>query len=82
MNKAKDVALESQSKWEKVPLNDKIDIFLKAGDLAANKYRSQLCAATMLGQGKTVFQAEIDAACELADFFRYLVYINFLACVC
>jgi len=48
-----------------------VDIFLKAGDLVATKYRSQLNAATMLGQGKTVFQAEIDAACELADFFRY-----------
>lgn len=53
-------------------MREKVDIFLKAGDLVATKYRSQLNAATMLGQGKTVFQAEIDAACELADFFRYL----------
>ena len=70
MQKAIDVSLSVRRDWEKVPLNKKVDIFLKAGDLVSNKYRSQLNAATMLGQGKTAFQAEIDAACELADFFR------------
>ncbi len=70
MQKAIDVSLKARSAWEKVPLNKKVDIFLKAGDLVSSKYRSQLNAATMLGQGKTVFQAEIDAACELADFLR------------
>ncbi|EFX64789.1 hypothetical protein DAPPUDRAFT_304255 [Daphnia pulex] len=45
----------------------------EAGDLVSTKYRSQLNASTMLGQGKTVYQAEIDAACELADFLRFIV---------
>lgn len=46
-------------------------MFLKAGDLVSGKYRMQLNAATMLGQAKTIIQAEIDAAAELADFFRF-----------
>ena len=70
LQKAIDSALEARRDWEKIPLNVKVDMFLKAGDLVATKYRYQLNAATMLGQGKTVFQAEIDSACELADFFR------------
>jgi len=70
LQKAIDVSLSVRRDWEKLPLNKKVDIFLKAGDLVSTKYRSQLNAATMLGQGKTIFQAEIDAACELADFFR------------
>ncbi|EFX90041.1 hypothetical protein DAPPUDRAFT_300095 [Daphnia pulex] len=71
LQKAIGVSLKARSTWEKVPLNKKVDIFLKAGDLVSTKYRSQLNASTMLGQGKTVFQAEIDAACELADFLRF-----------
>lgn len=67
---AVEAALGARRQWEAVPLNEKIDVFLKAGDLAAGPYRPRLMAATMLGQGKTVFQAEIDAAAELADFFR------------
>ena len=51
-------------------------MFYKAGDLVSTKYRYQLNAATMLGQGKTAFQAEIDASAELADFFRYLFSLN------
>lgn len=61
----------AQIEWDKVPIQDKINIWRKAGDLMADKYRYELIAATMLGQGKTVHQAEIDAACELIDFTRY-----------
>lgn len=50
---------------------ERADILLHAADLAAGKYRMLLNAATMLGQGKTIVQAEIDAACELTDFFRF-----------
>ncbi|XP_057364725.1 delta-1-pyrroline-5-carboxylate dehydrogenase, mitochondrial-like [Daphnia carinata] len=71
LQKSISASLEARKSWEKVPLHKKIDIFLKAGDLVSTKYRSQLIASTMLGQGKTVFQAEIDAACELADFLRF-----------
>lgn len=69
--------MKARRDWENVPLQQKVDMFIKAGDLAATKYRFKLMSATMLGQGKTVFQAEIDAAGELADFFRYFF---FLAC--
>ena len=70
LHQAIDAALKARKEWERIPLNQKVDIFLKAGDLVSTKYRAQLNAATMLGQGKTVFQAEIDSAGELADFFR------------
>lgn len=49
-------------------------LFLKAADLISTKYRMQLNAATMLGQAKTIVQAEIDSACELADFLRFNAY--------
>lgn len=71
MNKAIETSLERREKWEQVPLKEKIHIFLRAADLVATKYRYDLLAATMLGQGKTVFQAEIDAAGEFADFLRF-----------
>lgn len=64
-------AVLAQKEWSKVPIQDKINIWRKAADLMADKYRYELIAATMLGQGKTVHQAEIDAACELIDFTRY-----------
>lgn len=57
--------------WDAVPLEEKISMFLRAADLVSGKYRMKLNAATMLGQAKTVIQAEIDAAAELADFFRF-----------
>ena len=50
---------------------DRAAIFLKAADLISGKYRHQIMAATMLGQGKNIWQAEIDAAAELVDFLRY-----------
>ncbi|KAG8186488.1 hypothetical protein JTE90_009243 [Oedothorax gibbosus] len=69
--------IESQTareKWEKTPLSERIKLFLKAADLVSGKYRMDLNATTMLGQGKNIIQAEIDAAAELADFFRFNAY--------
>ncbi|KAI9173247.1 1-pyrroline-5-carboxylate dehydrogenase [Blastocladiella emersonii ATCC 22665] len=64
-------ALAARAKWEAMPFADRAAVFLKAADLLAVKYRYKLMAATMLGQGKNVWQAEIDAACELIDFWRF-----------
>ncbi|KLO14554.1 delta-1-pyrroline-5-carboxylate dehydrogenase 1 [Schizopora paradoxa] len=64
-------ALAAKSSWESMPWPDRAAIFLKAADLVSGKYRYKLMAATMLGQGKNAWQAEIDAAAELADFFRF-----------
>ncbi|KAJ1366161.1 hypothetical protein KIN20_026765 [Parelaphostrongylus tenuis] len=66
-----EVALEARIPWERKSLKERADILLHAADLAAGKYRMRLNAATMLGQGKSIVQAEIDAACELIDFFRF-----------
>ncbi|CAI4221499.1 unnamed protein product [Auanema sp. JU1783] len=65
------VCLEKRAAWERVPLKERAEILLKAADLCAGKYRMKLNASTMLGQGKNILQAEIDAACELIDFFRF-----------
>lgn len=74
IQKAIDSAVKNQYQWDLMPIEQRANIFLKAADLAANsKWRSRLLATTMLGQGKTVFQAEIDAACELIDFWRFNV---------
>lgn len=67
-------ALDKQVEWDRMPVSDRIDIFLKAADLLAGKYRTQLVAATMLGQSKTPYEAEIDAGCELPDFMRFHAY--------
>ncbi|HEX4687665.1 MAG TPA: aldehyde dehydrogenase family protein, partial [Nocardioides sp.] len=67
---AKDAALP----WQRMPFDEKCAIILKAADLLAGPWRQRLNAATMLGQGKTAFQAEIDAACELIDFWRFNVH--------
>ncbi|KAI0737700.1 delta-1-pyrroline-5-carboxylate dehydrogenase [Daedaleopsis nitida] len=64
-------ALAAKMEWEALPWNDRAAIFLKAADLVSGKYRYKLLAATMLGQGKNAWQAEIDAAAELSDFFRF-----------
>lgn len=71
MKKAIDASVKRRPEWERVPLGEKIKLFRKAGDLVSGKYRQQLNAATMLGQAKTVIQADIDSAAELADFFRF-----------
>lgn len=67
-------ALKVKPEWEAMPFNDRAAIFLKAADLLATKYRYKLMAATMLGQGKNAWQAEIDAAAELCDFWRFNCY--------
>jgi 1-pyrroline-5-carboxylate dehydrogenase len=59
--------------WRALPFDERAAVFLRAADLLAGPWRSTLNAATVLGQSKSVFQAEIDAACELIDFWRYNV---------
>ena len=73
VQQAIDAALAAKPKWEALPWEDKAAIFLKAADLLAGPYRDVINASTMLGQSKNVMQAEIDAACELIDFFKYNV---------
>ncbi|NNF82174.1 MAG: L-glutamate gamma-semialdehyde dehydrogenase [Flavobacteriaceae bacterium] len=65
--------LEARKKWAATPWQDRAAIFLKAAELLAGPYRARMNAATMIGQSKNVFQAEIDAACEMIDFFRFNV---------
>jgi 1-pyrroline-5-carboxylate dehydrogenase len=67
-------ALAAKKEWSRLPWEARAAVFLRAADLLAGEYRSTLNAATMLGQSKTVFQAEIDSACELIDFFRFNTY--------
>lgn len=74
LQKAIDRSVEAQKKWDRTPLSDRLNIWLKAADLMAGKYRQKLNAATMLGQSKTAVQAEIDAAAELIDFIRFNAY--------
>lgn len=66
-----DAALSARKSWAALPWQDRTAVFLKAADLLTTTYRAKLNVSTMLGQSKTVFQAEIEAACELADFFRF-----------
>jgi 1-pyrroline-5-carboxylate dehydrogenase len=74
ITQAIDAALAAKPQWETLSWEQRASIFLKAADLIAHKYRYQLNAATMLGQSKNPFQAEIDSACELIDFLRFNVY--------
>ncbi len=69
-----DAALAAQTSWEELAWEQRAAIFLKAADLIAGPYRAEINAATMLGQSKNAYQAEIDAACELIDFLRFNVY--------
>ena len=64
------VALESRKQWSQMPWEQRAAIFLKAAELVAGPYRAKINAATMIAQSKTVYQAEIDAACEYIDFLR------------
>ncbi len=66
-----DAALAARDKWAAMPWVERASITLKAAELIATKYRSLMNAATMLGQGKNPFQAEIDSACETIDFLRF-----------
>jgi 1-pyrroline-5-carboxylate dehydrogenase len=73
VKQAIDAALAAKPKWEALAWEHRASIFLKAAELIAGPYRAKLNAATMLGQSKNAFQAEIDAACELIDFLRFNV---------
>lgn len=74
VRQAIDAALQAREKWAALAWEDRSAIFLKAADLISGPYRASINAATMLGQSKNVYQAEIDAACEFADFLRFNVY--------
>ena len=67
-------ALAAKPKWEALAWEQRAAIFLRAADLIAGPFRAKLNAATMLGQSKSAFQAEIDSACEIIDFLRFNVY--------
>ncbi|KAL7628339.1 1-pyrroline-5-carboxylate dehydrogenase [Parahypoxylon ruwenzoriense] len=73
VNAAIEAALAAKPAWEALPFADRAAVFLKAADLISTKYRYEIMATTMLGQGKNAWQAEIDAAAELCDFLRFNV---------
>jgi 1-pyrroline-5-carboxylate dehydrogenase len=73
VTKAIDAALAAKEKWENLAWEQRAAIFLRAADLIAGPYRAKLNAATMLGQSKNAYQAEIDSACEFIDFLRFNV---------
>ena len=70
---AVDAAAKAARDWRELAFDDRAAVLLKAADLLSGPWRARLNAATMLGQSKTIQQAEIDAACELADFWRFNV---------
>lgn len=74
VNMAIAAAAKAKKDWENMPWGSRAAIFLRAADLLAGEFRDLLNASTMLGQSKTVHQAEIDSACELIDFFRFNTY--------
>lgn len=74
IQQAIDAALAAREKWVNLSWEHRASIFLKAADLIAGPYRAKLNAATMLGQSKNAFQAEIDSACEIIDFLRFNVH--------
>lgn len=71
VEQAINAALGAKEAWAELPWEHRASIFLKAADLLAGPYRARINAATMLGQSKSAFQAEIDSACELIDFLRF-----------
>ena len=74
MELAVEASLKAKAEWEALSWSDRAAVFLKAAELLAGPYRYTLNAATMLGQSKNAFQAEIDSACELIDFLRFNAY--------
>lgn len=74
VHKAISSSLVARQTWSNLPWNERAAVFLKAAELLSDKYRANMNAVTMLAQSKTIYQAEIDAACELIDFFRFNVY--------
>ena len=73
VSQAISTALDAKESWENMSWENRAAIFLRAAELIAGPYRSKINAATMIGQSKTIHQAEIDAACELIDFLRFNV---------
>lgn len=73
VEQAIEAAMKAKDAWAKTPWEERAAIFLRAADLLAGPFRDRMNAATMLAQSKNVFQAEIDAACEMIDFFRFNV---------
>jgi len=69
-----EAAMKAKKQWENTPWIERASVMMKAAELLAKKYRYLLNAATMLGQGKNPFQAEIDSACEAIDFLRFNAY--------
>jgi 1-pyrroline-5-carboxylate dehydrogenase len=76
VREAVDAAREASPGWQRMSYDDRAAIFLKAAELLAGPWRMTLAAATMLGQSKTCYQAEIDTPCELIDFWRFNVYFG------
>ncbi len=74
VDKAIEAALKARESWAATPWEHRASVFLKAAELLATKYRYKMNAATMLGQSKNAYQAEIDSACELIDFLRFNVH--------
>jgi 1-pyrroline-5-carboxylate dehydrogenase len=74
VQRAVDAALGAAPAWRAMSFDDRAAVFLKAAELLAGPWRDRVNASTMLGQSKTCYQAEIDAACELADFWRFNVH--------
>lgn len=73
VEQAIEAALKAKKAWAELPWEQRAAVFLRAADLLAGPYRDKMNAATMLAQSKNVYQTEIDAACELIDFFRFNV---------
>lgn len=74
INMAIESSLNTKNKWQALPWEERVAVFLKAAELLSGPWRDIINASTMLCQSKTVFQAEIDSACELIDFFRFNAY--------
>src|SRR4051812_21772876 len=74
VHQAIEAAMQAKETWANMPWEERAHIFLKAADLISGKYRPYMNGTTMLGQSKNAYQAEIDSACELADFLRYNVH--------
>ena len=78
VGEAIDASLQAKSKWMNMSWIERASILMKAAELISKKYRYVMNAATMLGQGKNIFQAEIDSACEVVDFLRFNIHFTSL----